>query len=134
MAALISFVAGLFGYIIARYWVRPIGLYHRHKRRLALDLEFYAGALNRAGAREIVDQSAQARLQSARKALGDLLSAYDGELPQWYRLVLARRSESPMAANQPLMALANIRNPEHAAKRLNEVLRALRIEVRPFGG
>jgi hypothetical protein len=128
VAALISFLAGLLGYIIARYWLRPIGLYRKHKRRLALDLEFYAVALSRSGPRAIEDQRVLARLQSARKALSDLLSAYDNELPHWYRLVLAKRSESPVAASQPLMALANIRNPEHAAKRLKEVRQILRIE------
>jgi hypothetical protein len=127
VAALISFLAGLFGYVIARYWLRPIGLYRRHKRRLAQDLEFYAAALNQGGARVSDDPRVLARLQTARRSLRDLLSTYDSELPHWYRLVLAKRSESPTAASQPLMTLANIRNPEHAAKRLQQVRQALRI-------
>jgi hypothetical protein len=124
VSAIVSFLAGLFGYFIARFWVRPIGLYRRHKRRLALDLADYATAL---GQSETPSRSNES-LRSARKAYDELLSVFHDELPHWYRLVLVRRLESPLAASQPLLALANIRNPEHAATRLKEVRKALRLE------
>jgi hypothetical protein len=127
-AAVISFLAGLFGYIIARYWLRPIGLYRRHKRRLATDLSEYAAFLSRQGARGCEDPEAQLRLRSARQTFQDLLTVYEAELPRWYRLVLANRKESPAEATPPLMALIRIRHPEHAAKRLIEVRKALNIE------
>jgi hypothetical protein len=124
VAAIISFLTGLFGYFIARFWVRPIGLYRRHKRRLALDLTAYAAALDQS---EIPSRNNES-LRSARKAFDDLLGVFHDELPHWYRLVLVRRLESPLAASQPLLALSNIRNPEHAAKRLEEVRKAMRME------
>ena len=38
IAAIISFVIGVFGYIIVRFWVLPIGRYIRVKSRLTSEL------------------------------------------------------------------------------------------------
>ena len=124
-AAAISFIIGMLGYIIARFWVRPIGHYNRQKSSLKSELEHFETLLNRYDQQTWKKSSAKNRLQSARKAASRMVDVYTSELPYWYKLVLGRRGESPLNATAPILALANIRHPEHARIRLQQVRKAL---------
>ncbi len=125
VAAAISFLAGMLGYIIARFWVRPIGQYKRQKNSLKSELDHFEFLLNRHDLQTWKQTSATDRLKLARKATNQMVEVYTSELPYWYKLVLGRRGETPLKATAPILALANIRHPEHARIRLQQVRKAL---------
>jgi peptidoglycan/xylan/chitin deacetylase (PgdA/CDA1 family) len=125
VAAAISFLAGIFGYIIARYWVHPIGRYNRQKKCLQKELDHFELMLNQHNLNTWKETRASERLQSARQAVNQMTQVYTSELPYWYKLVLGRRGEIPLNAAAPVLALSNIRHPEHARIRLQQVRRAL---------
>jgi hypothetical protein len=128
VAALISFIAGLLGYIIIRFWILPIGRYLKIKSRLASDIGVLLDMLqadrpqNNEGAR-IKDRGV-----SVRRHCSDLISIYQNDLPYWYRLHLESKKEQPLEAAKFSMRLANTRKPEHALRQANEIKRLLRIK------
>jgi len=128
VAALLSFIAGLLGYIIIRYWILPIGRYLKIKGRLASDIGALLDILqddqpeNNQGAR-IKDRGV-----SVRRHCSDLVSIYQNDLPYWYRLNLESKKEKPLEAAKFSMRLANTRQPEHALQQVNEIKRLLRIK------
>jgi hypothetical protein len=128
VAALLSFITGLLGYIIIRFWILPIGRYLKIKSRLASDMGALLDMLqddqseNNQGAR-IKDRGA-----SIRRHCSDLVSIYQNDLPYWYRLNLESKKEKPLEAAKFSMRLANTRQPEHALQQVNEIKRLLRIK------
>ena len=128
VAALLSFIAGLLGYIIIRYWILPIGRYLKIKGRLASDIGRLMDMLqddrpeNNQGAL-IQDQGA-----SIRRHCSDLISIYQSDLPYWYRLNLETKKEKPLEAAKFSMRLANTRQPEYALRQVNEIKRLLHIK------
>jgi hypothetical protein len=128
VAALISFIAGLLGYIIIRFWILPICRYLKIKSRLAADIGVLLDMLqsdrpqNNEGAR-IKDRGV-----SVRRHCSDLISIYQNDLPYWYRLYLESKKEQPLEAAKFSMRLANTRKPEHALRQANEIKRLLRIK------
>lgn len=125
IAAAISFLVGMLGYIIVRFWVRPIGQYKKQKSFLKRELDHFESLLNRYDAKTWKESGAQELLQSARKAATQMIDVYTTDLPYWYKLVLGRRGEAPLKATAPVLALGNIRHPEHARIRLKQVRKAL---------
>jgi len=128
VAALLSFIAGLLGYIIIRFWILPIGRYVKIKGRLASDIGALLDMLqddqpeNNQGAR-IKDRGV-----SVRRHCSDLVSIYQNDLPYWYRLNLESKKEKPLEAAKFSMRLANTRQSEHALQQVNEIKRLLRIK------
>jgi hypothetical protein len=128
IVAIISFLLGVFGYIITQFWMRPILRYRKIKHRIASDLKWYLEAQGQ----EIKDKNAQKQF----KAKGEIIRGYctvltdsfSDDLPHWYKLLLESRHESPMDASKHLMALANIRNAEHAQNRLNQITDSLNLQ------
>ena len=114
LAAGASFLAGMFGYIIVRFWAIPIGRYRRAK----------AGAAEALSALRNADEDGKAKAakKACRIAADRLSELYSVEVPPWYRMVLAQRSETPVEAARDLMALANARDPEHR-RTLEEAIR-----------
>jgi len=116
IVAAISFFVGMFGYVLVYFWLRPVGGYLKVKRRVAKDLS--------TGLRytEETSESSQQALIALRPVWKQHAAAvtkvYEEQLPDWYKLTLTRRGESPMDAAKHLLALANIHNPLHAAKRM----------------
>lgn len=127
IAASCSFLAGMLGYIIARLWVRPIGQYKRHKHSLKSELDHFESLLDRHDIQTWAQTTAPDRLKSARKAATLMAEVYTADLPYWYKLVLGRRGEAPLEATAPILALANIRHPEHARLRMQQVRKALQL-------
>lgn len=121
----ISFLAGMFGYVIARFWVRPIGQYNKQKHSLKSELDHFESLLNRHDSQTWKETVAADRLHSARLAVTKMAEVYTTELPYWYKLVLGQRGETPLKAAAPILALSNIRHPEHARIRLQQVRKAL---------
>lgn len=117
IAALISFSLGAAGYIVFRFWLLPIGRYRRIKDQITESMVHHELKLTRENAFQLSpDQSETCRKQSVA-----LTDAYYGELPHWYRMVLANRKESPDDASKNLLALSGIRDPDHARNRIRNI-------------
>jgi len=132
ITSLISFIAGLLGYIIIRFWILPIGRYLKIKGRLASDI----GALLDMFRAEQEQDNDRVQIQdigvSVRRLCSDLVSIYQNDLPYWYRLHLESKKEQPLEAAKLSMRLANTRKQEHALRQVNEIKRLLRIKRSGF--
>lgn len=113
-AAGLSFCIGAFGYVLVGRMFLPLWRYRRVKRRVARALEAPAG-------------DDEAKAEALRACAGMLTACHNEMLPYWYRLALKNRSEAPLAAAAHLMTLANIRRPQDAGRRADEVRRALKL-------
>lgn len=128
IASLASFMVGLFGYIIVRFWILPISRYLKVKGRLASDIRVLL-EMSRAARPQNNDR---ARIQDRRVAVGrhcsDLATIYQNDLPYWYQLYLESKQEQPLEAVQYSMRLANTREPEHVLRQANEIKQFLRLK------
>ncbi len=120
IAAILCFFIGSFGYVIARMWVQPLLRYRLIKSRV----------------RSLMDETESLKSntiaavfpeQEIREIATKLSDCYNKTLPQWYQVMLLNRNESPDDAVADLMTLANIKNRQHAPKRIANVRAALRI-------
>lgn len=127
VAAFISFVIGLFGYIVVRFWILPIGRYIRVKSRFASDLRALLDMLQAEQPRTENSQI-QDRQVSLRRYSSDLVSIYQDELPYWYRLYLESKKEQPFEAAEFSMRLSNTRKLEHAFRQADEIKGFLRLK------
>jgi len=116
LAASLSFLAGVAGFVMARFWVIPIAKYLKIKRQILIQLTTYLQSLKKANESDPPppDGEARAGLRVLSAALKDI---HDLDLPPWYRMILRHRSELPESAAVHLMKLADTRHPDHAAKR-----------------
>jgi len=121
IVAAISFFVGMFGYVLFVFWLRPVAGYRKVKRRLAKDLN--------ADGSSVYSKEALTALKSDWKQHAAAVTVvFEERLPDWYKLTLTRRGESPRDAAKHLMALANIQNPQHAAKRIAEIKACLKLK------
>ena len=120
IAAILSFFIGSFGYVIARMWVHPLGRYRLLKSRVRTLLDAAESLSAESGAPALPDKE-------IRTTAAKLADCYNKTLPQWYQLMLSNRNESPDSAVADLMALANVKDRRHAAKRIANIRLALKI-------
>jgi len=120
IAAIFSFFIGSFGYVIARMWVQPLLRYRLLKSRVRALIDAVESLPDDAGTTALTGKE-------IRKTAAKLADCYNKTLPQWYQLMLSNRNESPDTAVADLMALANVKNRQHAPKRIANVRRALKI-------
>ena len=131
MAAGASFLAGLFGYIIAKMWIKPIVRYNTLKHRLNRELSgCLAGSMG-----DVADTGAAhplridaAQLRAARQTAMALVSSFTADLPPWYRIFLTSRRESPAEASGLMTNLAKIGDPAQVAGRIDLVREKLRLK------
>ena len=128
IAALISFILGLLGYIIIRFWILPIGRYLNIKGRLASDIGAFLDMLQAERPQNKESSKIQDQGVSVRRHCSDLISIYQNELPYWYRLYLESKKERPLDASKFSMRLTNTRKQEHALRQVNEIKRLLHIK------
>jgi len=120
IAAILSFFIGSFGYVIMKMWVQPLMRYRLLKSKV--------GALMQTTENLAGDAEPGAfPAKEIRKTAAKLADCYTNTLPQWYQLMLANRDESPEAAVADLMALANVKDRQHAPKRIAKIRTALRL-------
>ncbi|MFP4032794.1 MAG: hypothetical protein ACLFRG_21035 [Desulfococcaceae bacterium] len=105
LAAGASFLAGMFGYVIVRFWAMPIARYRRAK---AMTQDALDALLAADGKREMAEAKKACRVAADR-----LSELYSVDLPPWYRMVLDQRGESPVQAAKDLMTLSNTKDPDH---------------------
>jgi hypothetical protein len=128
VAAFISFVIGLFGYIVVRFWILPIGRYKRVKSRFASDLRALLDMLQAEQSRNTENSQIHDRQVSLRRHSSDLVSIYQDEVPYWYRLYLESKKERPFEAAESSMRLSNTRKLEHAFRQADEIKSFLRLK------
>jgi hypothetical protein len=128
IVAIISFLLGVFGYIITQFWIRPILRYRQIKDRIAADLKWYLEAQKLEIKDKIAQEQFRAKVEIIRGYCTALTDCFSYDLPPWYKLLLESRHESPIDASKHLMALANIRNVEHADRRLEKIKKSLQIK------
>jgi hypothetical protein len=127
IVAFSSFILGILGYIITQFWVRPILRYRRIKHRITYELKGYTESQNEDDEKRAVKKQTNGNAERIRRQCIDLTDCFQYDLPYWYKLLLESRNESPLDACEHLLALANIRNPEHVGKRLEKAKRDLKI-------
>lgn len=118
IAGLISFLAGLLGYIVFRFWLRPIGIYRKRKSELAAALKSYAAALEASPNQGRPPKAALKELVTARRQMNAMLDIYHQDLPVWYRIRLQSVGAAPDEAAKALMGLDKLQDREHIAQRL----------------
>jgi len=128
VAAFFSFVFGLLGYIVVRFWILPIGRYIRVKDRFASDLRTLLDMLENEQPYHTENSQIQDRRVSLRRYSSDLVSIYQKELPYWYRLYLESKKEQPLEAAEFSMRLSNTRKLEHACRQADEIKGFLRLK------
>lgn len=124
----ISFFVGSFGYILYFFWLRPVMRYRGQKRRIAAALDAYTRERsenegNTGGGKQ------NSHSESFNRCAGSLTMCFNDQLPDWYRLLVTRRGESPLDASKHLTTLSNTRDPEHAARRVEKIKRALKLQT-----
>jgi hypothetical protein len=128
VGAVLGFVIGVFGFIIVRYWIRPVSAYSRLKRRVADAVEAHLSMLS-------ADADAQAApgLKESRKRLRklaqELTDTFHHDLPHWYRIRLRARGELPPEAAADLMKFSGAKQAAPARKGAAKIRERLRIET-----
>ena len=120
-ASLLSFIAGVCGYIIARFWIMPIGRYRRTKQQLLRHLESYGMALPAEDNARLKPGTDNSHLLQIRQLGLKLVEVHNFELPYWYRLVLVTRKESPQEAFDPIQRLENMPNVRQARQCIERI-------------
>jgi len=130
IAAGVSFVVGLLGYIIVRFWIKPILRYTTTKRKLNHELTRYLAQMSETAGSEKKKTQNRGRpvLRNARKHTMNLVSCYGEKIPYWYRLLLDSRGESPSEALSLLTNLSKIRNQEQIKDRIDRARKKMGLE------
>ena len=127
-AAFISFVLGILGYIVVRFWVLPIVRYIGIKSRFASDSKALLNMLQTEQKHNTKDSKIKDRKISLRRHSSDLVSIYQNEMPYWYRLYLESKKEDPLEAANASMRLSNTHQLEHASRQADEIKKYLRLK------
>ncbi len=120
IAAGASFVAGVLGYIIARFWVKPILGYSIAKHKLDSELSRYLS-------HDMDASDGNAALRTARRLSMDLVTSYNEKIPYWYRLFLDSRQESPVKASGLLTNLNKIKDPQQRQTKIDAARNELKL-------
>jgi hypothetical protein len=126
--AIISFVLGSLGYIILQFWIRPILGYQRMKHKVALNIKYYYRAKNNEDIGEKIKSQMKDWVKANRQNSVELSASYNENLPNWYKMLLDSRGESPIDASKHLMILSNTSNYDHAEKHIEGIKNYLKIK------
>jgi len=113
----VGLAMGSFGYVLVRFWARPMLAYRRLKRRLA-------GLLNTAAREQALPTETCHSLRRIALELQDLLNE---KLPLWYTLALQKKEEQPADAVRHLQTLVNCKEPAAIRQRIAAVQQCLRL-------
>ncbi|MFH1981454.1 MAG: hypothetical protein ABIL58_06405 [Pseudomonadota bacterium] len=116
LAALISFLAGSFGYVITILVLRPLLSYHLLRRDIQTALGAVAAAPDACVSPELNGLAVR------------LTSIYQSNLPQWYKLALSNRGEQPLEAARDLTRLAKTRDKQQVIQRIAAIRSSLHLK------
>ena len=126
--AIISFVSGSLGYIIIQFWIRPILGYQKIKNKVALTIKCYYESKDNEDIGEKIKLQMKEWAKANRQNSVELSASYNANLPNWYKMLLDSRGESPIDASKHLMILSNTRNYDHMEKHMKEIKNYLKIK------
>lgn len=121
VGAVLGFIVGVFGFIIVRYWIRPVSRYRRLKRRAAGAVSDHLLLLEQGTGGSGAGKRFKESQRRLRRLASELTDAFHQELPHWYRIRLRARGEQPPEAAGMLMKLSGTREPEPAKKRAEQI-------------
>lgn len=130
IAAGASFITGVAGYIIVRFWIKPIIGYSATKRKIKHELDRYlAQNIDTATSNEKQKlKEDNPGLRNARRHIMKLTTCYSEEIPYWYRLLLDSRGQAPGEALGLFTHLSKIRDPDQIKDRINSARKKLGIK------
>ena len=128
VVAIISFVSGSLGYIILQFWIRPILGYRKIKHKVTLAIKSYYKSKNNENIGEKIKSQMKKWNKENKQNSVKLSASYNENLPNWYKMLLESRGESPIDASKHLMILSNTRNQDHAEKHIEEIKNYLKIK------
>ena len=121
LGAAISFAVGSFLYIMVYFFVYPVFKYRKVKNQAISDLLFYRTAISTDDPDGENPKELERKLTLFKKHALDLGECFETILPNWYKLALKNRNESPVDASKNLLALYNTSNVNHATARINMI-------------
>lgn len=125
LAALGCFLLGAFGYVIYQFWMRPILRYRGLKKSASAAVASYLDTINVSN-KDMMDNAAIAsNVKTIRTLSADLTTCFHDGLPQWYKLLLKRREESPVDASKHMLVFSSTRDYSHARNRAVRISRLL---------
>lgn len=120
LPAALSFLVGMFGYLLYRFWFVPV-------RRYAALKQEVGAALTRFTAGPALPDPAKGQGKTLRALAVRLADCYNNETPPWFRIRLAGRGEDPVEASRQMLAITGSIKPEHARKRIERAQSALKL-------
>ena len=99
----ISFLAGMLGYLLYRWWYRPVIAYRQLRRRILKALDPPAPA------------------KELRKLAMELQTLFDEKLPPWYRIKVTQGRQDPLTAVKELMKLSNTKQERHIQRSVHKI-------------
>jgi hypothetical protein len=126
--AITSFVSGSLGYLILQFWIRPILGYKKIKNKVELTIKYYYKSKNNKNIGEKIKSQMKERSKTNRQNSVELSASYNENLPNWYKMLLDSRGESPIDASKHLMILSNTSNYDHAEKHIEGIKNYLKIK------
>ncbi|MFZ5569989.1 MAG: hypothetical protein ACOZF0_06270 [Thermodesulfobacteriota bacterium] len=121
------FLLGSGGYVLFHFWLRPIWRYRSIKHQVVRDIAAYLNSISDEIEGVFVSTSANEKIAAIRHHAAALTDCYREALPDWYRVLLNSRGESPEDAAKHLFGLSNTRNYEHARSRVGKIRHTLKI-------
>ncbi|MDL1967609.1 MAG: hypothetical protein LWW97_03450 [Deltaproteobacteria bacterium] len=125
---IISFVSGSLGYIILQFWIRPILGYRKIKNKVALSIKYYYKFKNDEDVGKKIKSQMKAWAKANRQNSVELSENYNEKLPNWYKMLLDSRGESPLDASNHLITLSNTSDYDHIEKHMKEIKSYLKIK------
>ena len=121
LPAALSFLVGMFGYLLYRFWFVPV-------RRYAALKQEVGAALARFTAGPTLPNPAKGQGRNLRALGVRLADCYNNEMPPWFRIRLSARSEDPVEASRQMLAITGSIDPDHARKRIERAQSALKLK------
>ena len=127
VVVIISFFSGALGYMIVQFWIRPILGYHKIKHKIGLTIKYYNKSKDNEDIGEKIKLQMKEWTKANRQNSVELSASYNENLPNWYKMLLNSRGESPIDASKHLMILSNTRNYGHMEKHIEKIKNYLKI-------
>jgi hypothetical protein len=123
--AITGFILGTFGYTMVKFVIRPIFKYKKIKKQIVTNLKTYLNNVYNERELPVVDEREKVSARALRESSSELNSCYDYTLPNWYKLLIKSRGESPDDASKHLMLLSSTRDYKHAQARTEKIRQTL---------
>ncbi|MFO7558335.1 MAG: hypothetical protein R6X10_05860 [Desulfobacterales bacterium] len=121
ISVIACFFLGSFGYVIVRFWVRPILKYRSVRKRVIQNLADYLNSFDQEDEGENFHGAINRKAEEIRRNTLDLKEYFNNSLPAWYKMLLRSRGEFPEGIANHLIALSNTRDYNHARNRMEKI-------------